>query len=614
MEEKDFIKLFDYFLNIDESSIQHSAELIASSPVAGTDIGITIISQYFIRAFRVRPKKLDILARLFVETLKIKKGNQISKLPQKFISFVFSFTPISGLKTKIRGFYILRKLIKYGVYTEKEVVDYVISEIDDQENCKNYIFDCCCWAPEVSSVRPNLFDFVPYRLFDEMPFLQHFYENINDLKKDNWKYFNEIIENEAEPHSIVDIINRDDVDAIVNLAANNTFNFSMIIPSTIFEHRTIFHRKTTLLQAAAFAGAVKCAKYLLLNGVEVNEKDGFSYFTSQYAVCGGCIEIVRLLDQNGANFLGAAQLAVEYFQYDIYKWIISTKSEMIWKYDMFQRSSIHNAAISGNLRAFVDSLNNGEDINAVFDNMTPLILAVKCNSFEIVLSILNRDPTLIEHSRYMHLTLFQIAISYAKDEMVFFLMDKLPDWDHWGGSGKTTNDLVCAIENRRTSLFPKLIEKMKIAENPKRCDFLNIAINDCAFRPIKYMAEMGRDIFPIDYNLLPKNFNSLSMLISFLVKVGLIKENREGLPEWCQKRSVHFPTLIDIIKQKAKQQPDPMKLYNSNDDIKKSSDDTILDNEEEESQREIRLSDRISFDIDVDEIGSYEYEEEEEEL
>lgn len=92
----------------------------------------------------------------------------------------------------------------------------------------------------------------------------------------------------------------------------------------------------TMLNIAEFYGAVDCFKFLIANGVcfyspkppnnPLNAGDECKYFNdAHYAVAGGNIEIIRIVEQGGISFDGCAPIAAYFHHNDVYSWLVETK-------------------------------------------------------------------------------------------------------------------------------------------------------------------------------------------------------------------------------------------------------------------------------------------------
>ena len=70
-------------------------------------------------------------------------------------------------------------------------------------------------------------------------------------------------------------------------------------------------------ECSALFGSVKCFKYLMLSGEEIN-KD-----VCKLAIAGGNIEIVHLCEQKGLSFEKCLNFSIYFHRFELFEWINS---------------------------------------------------------------------------------------------------------------------------------------------------------------------------------------------------------------------------------------------------------------------------------------------------
>lgn len=116
-----------------------------------------------------------------------------------------------------------------------------------------------------------------------------------------------------EDNQIEEIMKRDDVDSLQQISNNRDFDFNKRVNCS--KTHPFLQFNPTLLQVAAFYGAIKCFKFMLLNGSKIEELDfeetkmirrrgpgmmrwnfpNLRLLNTSYAVAGGNIEIIRIM-------------------------------------------------------------------------------------------------------------------------------------------------------------------------------------------------------------------------------------------------------------------------------------------------------------------------------
>ena len=110
----------------------------------------------------------------------------------------------------------------------------------------------------------------------------------------------------------------DDVDTFIKKSSEPSFNakesFKIDSKSPLFYVR--FADKVSYLQAMAYFGAVKCFKYAIIN--ESFSLEGIE----NYAVAGGNMEIIHLLEQKGLSFAKFLFTCMNFHRYEVGDWIL----------------------------------------------------------------------------------------------------------------------------------------------------------------------------------------------------------------------------------------------------------------------------------------------------
>ena len=105
-----------------------------------------------------------------------------------------------------------------------------------------------------------------------------------------------------------------------------------------------------LISVAAFFGAVKIFRYLIMQGVDLNELDGLGTSLVTFAVVGGNMNILQLLDEHGVSFDGALFTAAEVGNYEVFMWLFATREIDLRQRKEDNTTILHAAARSGNWR------------------------------------------------------------------------------------------------------------------------------------------------------------------------------------------------------------------------------------------------------------------------
>jgi hypothetical protein len=123
------------------------------------------------------------------------------------------------------------------------------------------------------------------------------------------------------PASVASMLVADDVDALAVLGLDS---YDADCPPGFYEDRetmafSVLRGPRTIIDAAAFYGAVRCFRFLVLSRARINAQ------TMLHAIAGGSAPIVRLCEQNGAAIESMphefADIAAAFFRYDLLEWL-----------------------------------------------------------------------------------------------------------------------------------------------------------------------------------------------------------------------------------------------------------------------------------------------------
>ena len=110
----------------------------------------------------------------------------------------------------------------------------------------------------------------------------------------------------------------DDIDELQQLLAvqyegvdNKNFELGTFFPFQDIAQKFPIDRIGT----AAFLGSIKCFKYLMINGDQIN--DG----TCKYAISGGNNEIVHIFEQKGFQFSNCLFVSITFHRFELFEWL-----------------------------------------------------------------------------------------------------------------------------------------------------------------------------------------------------------------------------------------------------------------------------------------------------
>ena len=162
----------------------------------------------------------------------------------------------------------------------------------------------------------------------DLPFSNQFFENVEELQKENWKLHKKYVSEGVNPSNIAKVIRNDEVERLQEMSSQANFDFNQIIPPSLYERCSFVNNENvSLIDYSAFFGSIKCFQFLLLNGSKLEN-------TFQYAVAGGNHEIIHLCEQNHLSFEGIYEVLIEFHRNEIFRYFYEDK--IIEKKDLTQ--------------------------------------------------------------------------------------------------------------------------------------------------------------------------------------------------------------------------------------------------------------------------------------
>ena len=474
-EARQIMDLQDLLMGISEENLSKTVDAILASVFVSSENDVEKLARNIFFSARFRAMAIEPLSSMVASVL-----NQKDKLPhvhklKDFLSAGFiepAFHDEYSYKETWRYFFLYH-LMKRGVYEEKEVVELVEKlqksgqKVGEEPHRTGLYKIMAAWfAPEIEKHAPKLWreQFIgtpenepaleeeedigealifsglsenQTRVFDVLK-LQAF--TLDVLRENDWQLFRrsrEIGYTLTDP--IVEVLIRDDVDALVKLSVASGFDVNMLIDPSLFSRSTILQDSSTPLFFSAALGSVKCFKFLMLNNpeLELDTWNDSATTLASFAVAGGNNEIVRLVKQAGRSFDEAVYVAAQYHRNSIFHWIYDFLNMDVDKISPRYGSLIHRAAKSNNVELALYLFEQGCDINRPTpnhdffegDRTPPLSEAIQFRAIDVArLCLVHKDLTLVQQEEKQDSLIFEM-IYYPNPEILpLFLQHKtLPD-------------------------------------------------------------------------------------------------------------------------------------------------------------------------------------------
>ena len=202
----------------------------------------------------------------------------------------------------------------------------LLTRIESQES--NYLlekmFEENIVDASLSKNKETLY-FSHHKSKEEVNRLQHtffgkkFFENIEELEKDDWKLHKKFVQEGVNPFGIVKAIRNDDVEKLQEISSQPNFDFNQTIEPSLYEKCSFTNKiNVTLIDCSAFFGSINCFKFLLLNGSNLKN-------TGKFAAASGNPEIIHLCEQNYSTFEGSYEASIEFHRDDVFHYLYENR-------------------------------------------------------------------------------------------------------------------------------------------------------------------------------------------------------------------------------------------------------------------------------------------------
>ena len=289
------------------------------------------------------------------------------------------------------------KLVEEIIEVNDETLEKVFSEIEESveksQESMNFIHEVIRLGYEIRFHQMNTFISL-LTLLEK----KHGDEKTTTIIKKGKKFIKKITDSiyEANLAFMID----DDVDTFIKKCLEPTFDTYTKMKVWLFETSD----RVPYLHIIAYLGAVKCFKYAILN-------DKFSLKDVElYAVVGGNMEIISILEQKGLSFAKYLPVSIEFHRYDI--------SDRILIHGGCEGSSLCKSLENYNYRAFFFATLNGIVRN---DDMS---FAAKNGYLDIIKYIIEECHASIKACPKLGLTTLHHACENGHLDIVKYLVEE----------------------------------------------------------------------------------------------------------------------------------------------------------------------------------------------
>lgn len=372
-----------------------------------------------------RPGNTELYVSLlkeFVDTHT--QDDVVEKTKKTLLEKFFSFCFIPLLYPQpLRYSHFAFLCYKEGIFTEAEILSgmkfYTLGTHLDQ-----MAINISWFGPEICKSNPRFYvdhsDITLKRCFSiVMPTIYSDSElNFSDFEANQWEVLKAYRELGCNPSPLCQAIAKDDFQELKKLLSDRQIDLDTHVPPSVFEPFWILNCCPTLIQYAAARGSVMCFRYLLLSGAKLNKRDQRGRTIEQFAIFGGNLEIIRLIEDHEFAFTNCLRWCILYHRNCVGEWIEQTMCVS----DEERASILANAVISNNVSAALDGLRRGNNVNAKDSRSEYPITQTIINGSYSCFNLLFAHPDIDLTVSGMYGSPLQTAVRFGRASMVSKLM------------------------------------------------------------------------------------------------------------------------------------------------------------------------------------------------
>lgn len=285
--------------------------------------------------------------------------------------------------------FLLALLLEHKLFTPEEVVKRIENIPFEFTNIEAFIHYFTIFLPEFDSYgnKETVISYTNqfkrlnnFQVFARVNQYVKFYETkIEKYREDNWAKLRKKRTSIDSCSEFYRVMREDDIKAFRIIAAFPDFDINGTKKLSLFSPYDYLYGEPPFISIAAFFGSAEIFKFLLVKGADVNKTDLYTHYPSQFAVIGGNIEIIRLLEQENAIFDGTIQVAAGFSRYEIFDWLHSIKFPDLDCFDQHRKTIINQAAMQNNVHFLMTCIEGSAKL--YFDDNGICTAVAKASSF-----------------------------------------------------------------------------------------------------------------------------------------------------------------------------------------------------------------------------------------
>jgi ankyrin repeat protein len=369
------VSLQSLFIDITENNADHSLQCLIESEVIQMPSAADRVASAILVAVDARPSIIPVLAQCAASL-----SHKIPQLKSRLLDRLSkSFACKRPLPTKASSFAFFYQSFAFELFSIEDVLAVIKKTAEKPEWVRSVCWLFSYFAPELEMAAPEYVHelVIAIRNASSTGSFPQMFKHIAETDGSHgWSAVKAERDFWAHSQTVVSLIHKDDIDGLKALAKTPTFSIDLRLAATPYFPSAALLNSPTIIQTAAFFGSVRCFKFLLSVGANLQVLDRAFVSLAQMAVAGGHIEVIRLCQIHQLDFSATLHAAVKYHHHFIFDWLSSTVSRDLTECDLAGQNLCHIASGSNNVALLHRLSDLGIHASPDHRGFTPLSVAV----------------------------------------------------------------------------------------------------------------------------------------------------------------------------------------------------------------------------------------------
>ena len=420
-----YIELQNAIARLNRENLEDSIVYLLGSSFTQTEDGVRSLVSNFIAGGQYHPDSIPLIVTVIVRLVQSWSEKDATKgFPGLFREYFMEhvFHRFSFRKAFLAIMFFLFHIHRCGVLEMKEIVEHVepiffaafkqTRSLESEESLSPLYITAFLsfFGPVLERDFPEFFKKCNDALTQERAtgcyipecIEYSFFNEYKRFRENDWSLWNMELGDQPECVTMFDAIRQDNVNMLQMFSSGAGFDSNAraapsVLEPSVFMMNSMEPTLPTLLQTAAYHRAIKCFKFLVLNGAKMDVRDAKNRSIVEYALAGGNVEIIRNVQQQMEIPEAMVSIPVEFHYFNVFEWLFLSHfnitedmtEDVKERIEQSVASLLRIAAAVNNIEVLRYVLQKEVDVNAVDElRWTALHYAADNGHYETVVILL----------------------------------------------------------------------------------------------------------------------------------------------------------------------------------------------------------------------------------